>query len=214
MYPLSILTLLIAARGDNRAARYLIPLPVVGAGTSIYHILIENNVISEPSLPRHRPRRLRHELDQRVRLPDDPDARPHGLPPSHRILGPRVRRGSRGSRYPSRACRAVRERDSRGSRPRRRADAAARALEGRRRGPRAPGVAPRARDRRRRRPRRGDRDRARRRPQRRRSSGGGRSSRRATSAACRATGSATLAGRAARCAGGEQPLQGNPAERD
>ena len=48
MYPLSILTLLIAARGDNRAARYLIPLPVVGAGTSIYHILIEQDVIKEP----------------------------------------------------------------------------------------------------------------------------------------------------------------------
>ena len=39
MYPLSILTLLIAARGDNRAARYLLPLPVVGAGISIYHML-------------------------------------------------------------------------------------------------------------------------------------------------------------------------------
>lgn len=49
MYPLSILTLLIAARGDNRAARYLIPLPVVGAGTSIYHILIERGVIKESS---------------------------------------------------------------------------------------------------------------------------------------------------------------------
>ena len=48
MYPLSILTLLIAARGDNRAARYLIPLPVVGAGTSIYHMLIEHHVIKEP----------------------------------------------------------------------------------------------------------------------------------------------------------------------
>src|SRR5437764_6115665 len=48
MYPLSILTLLIAARGDNRAARYLIPFPVVGAGTSIYHMLIERNVIKEP----------------------------------------------------------------------------------------------------------------------------------------------------------------------
>ena len=48
MYPLSILTLLIAARGDNRAARYLIPLPVVGAGTSIYHMLIERDVIHEP----------------------------------------------------------------------------------------------------------------------------------------------------------------------
>jgi disulfide bond formation protein DsbB len=47
MYPLSILTLLIAVRGDNRAARYLIPLPIVGAGTSIYHILIERRVIAE-----------------------------------------------------------------------------------------------------------------------------------------------------------------------
>ncbi|HKD95280.1 MAG TPA: disulfide bond formation protein B [Gaiellaceae bacterium] len=48
MYPLSILTLLIAIRGDNRAARYLLPLPIVGAGTSIYHILIEQGVIKEP----------------------------------------------------------------------------------------------------------------------------------------------------------------------
>jgi len=48
MYPLSILTLLIAIRGDNRAARYLIPLPVVGAGTSIYHMLIEQHVVEEP----------------------------------------------------------------------------------------------------------------------------------------------------------------------
>ena len=48
MYPLSILTLLLAARADNRAARYLIPLPVVGAGTSIYHMLIERDVIKEP----------------------------------------------------------------------------------------------------------------------------------------------------------------------
>jgi disulfide bond formation protein DsbB len=47
MYPLSILTLLVAVRGDNRAARYLIPLPVVGAGTSIYHMLIERGVIEE-----------------------------------------------------------------------------------------------------------------------------------------------------------------------
>jgi Disulfide bond formation protein DsbB len=48
MYPLSILTLLLAARRDNRGARYLIPLPVVGAGTSIYHMLIERGVIAEP----------------------------------------------------------------------------------------------------------------------------------------------------------------------
>ncbi|HJU36440.1 MAG TPA: disulfide bond formation protein B [Gaiellaceae bacterium] len=48
MYPLSILTLFLATRGDNRGARYLIPLPVVGAGTSIYHMLIERGVIQEP----------------------------------------------------------------------------------------------------------------------------------------------------------------------
>jgi disulfide bond formation protein DsbB len=48
MYPLSILTLLAAIRGDNRAARYLLPLPIVGAGTSIYHMLIERDVIHEP----------------------------------------------------------------------------------------------------------------------------------------------------------------------
>jgi disulfide bond formation protein DsbB len=49
MYPLSVLTLLIAARADHRAARYLLPLPVVGAGTSIYHMLIQYGAIKEPT---------------------------------------------------------------------------------------------------------------------------------------------------------------------
>lgn len=49
MYPLSILTLLMALANDNRAARYLFPLPVIGAGVSIYHLLIENAVIKEPN---------------------------------------------------------------------------------------------------------------------------------------------------------------------
>jgi disulfide bond formation protein DsbB len=49
MYPLSITTLLMAYRGDHRAARYLLPLPVVGAGVSVYHLLIENKVIAEPA---------------------------------------------------------------------------------------------------------------------------------------------------------------------
>ena len=49
MYPLSILTLFLAYHGDHRAARYLQPLPVVGAGVSIYHLLIENKVINEPT---------------------------------------------------------------------------------------------------------------------------------------------------------------------
>jgi disulfide bond formation protein DsbB len=49
MYPLSILTLFAAWHGDNRATRYLLPFPIVGAGVSVYHLLIENNVIKEPT---------------------------------------------------------------------------------------------------------------------------------------------------------------------
>jgi disulfide bond formation protein DsbB len=48
MYPLSILTLFMAWRGDTRAARYLLPFPVVGGCVSVYHILIENHVVSTP----------------------------------------------------------------------------------------------------------------------------------------------------------------------
>ena len=47
MYPLTVTTLLAALRGDHRAARYLLPLPIVGAGVSIYHILIENGVVEQ-----------------------------------------------------------------------------------------------------------------------------------------------------------------------
>jgi disulfide bond formation protein DsbB len=47
MYPLSITTLLLAVFGDHRAARYLLPLPVVGAGVSVYHILVENGVVQQ-----------------------------------------------------------------------------------------------------------------------------------------------------------------------
>jgi disulfide bond formation protein DsbB len=49
MYPLSLLTLFAAAHRDYRFARYLLPLPIVGAGVSVYHLLIENAVIKEPS---------------------------------------------------------------------------------------------------------------------------------------------------------------------
>lgn len=49
MYPLSILTLFAAIHRDHRFARYLLPFPVIGAGISIYHLLVENAVISEPS---------------------------------------------------------------------------------------------------------------------------------------------------------------------
>jgi len=47
MYPLSILTLFAAYHGDYRVARYLVPLPVVGAGVSIYHLLVENGVVAQ-----------------------------------------------------------------------------------------------------------------------------------------------------------------------
>jgi disulfide bond formation protein DsbB len=47
MYPLSITTLLAALFDDPRAVRYLLPLPVVGAGVSVYHLLVENGVVGE-----------------------------------------------------------------------------------------------------------------------------------------------------------------------
>jgi disulfide bond formation protein DsbB len=47
MYPLSITTLLAALFDDPRAARYLLPLPVAGAGVSVYHLLVENGVVGE-----------------------------------------------------------------------------------------------------------------------------------------------------------------------
>jgi disulfide bond formation protein DsbB len=47
MYPLSIATLLMALAGDHRAARYLLPLPIVGAGVSVYHLLVENGVVKQ-----------------------------------------------------------------------------------------------------------------------------------------------------------------------
>jgi disulfide bond formation protein DsbB len=47
LYPLSITTLLAAIAGDHRLARYLLPLPVVGAGVSVYHLLVENGVVEQ-----------------------------------------------------------------------------------------------------------------------------------------------------------------------
>jgi disulfide bond formation protein DsbB len=47
MYPLSIITLLAALANDYRVARYLLPLPVVGAGVSVYHLLVENGVVAQ-----------------------------------------------------------------------------------------------------------------------------------------------------------------------
>jgi disulfide bond formation protein DsbB len=47
MYPLSITTLLAALYDDPRAARYLLPLPIAGAGVSVYHLLVENGVVGQ-----------------------------------------------------------------------------------------------------------------------------------------------------------------------
>ncbi len=48
MYPLSWILLVLAWRGDHRISRYLLPFPVFGAGVSVYHLLIEHGVITEP----------------------------------------------------------------------------------------------------------------------------------------------------------------------
>lgn len=47
MYPLSIVTLLAAVFDEPRVARYLLPLPVVGAGIAVYHLLVENGVVAQ-----------------------------------------------------------------------------------------------------------------------------------------------------------------------
>jgi disulfide bond formation protein DsbB len=47
MYPLAIVTLLAAFANDHRIARYLLPLPVIGGGVSVYHLLVENGVVHE-----------------------------------------------------------------------------------------------------------------------------------------------------------------------
>jgi disulfide bond formation protein DsbB len=45
MYPLAVTGLLAAAAGEHRVARYLLPLPLIGAGFSVYHVLVENGVV-------------------------------------------------------------------------------------------------------------------------------------------------------------------------
>ncbi len=47
MYPLAAVAPLMALARDHRAARYLLPLPVLGAGVSVYHILVERGVVAE-----------------------------------------------------------------------------------------------------------------------------------------------------------------------
>jgi disulfide bond formation protein DsbB len=47
LYPLAIVTLPLALANDYRAARYLLPLPILGAGVSVYHLLVENGVVEQ-----------------------------------------------------------------------------------------------------------------------------------------------------------------------
>jgi disulfide bond formation protein DsbB len=47
MYPLTIVSLLAALANDRRVARYLLPLPLVGACVAIYHLLVENGVVHQ-----------------------------------------------------------------------------------------------------------------------------------------------------------------------
>jgi disulfide bond formation protein DsbB len=47
MYPLSAAMLLAALWNDHRATRYLLPLPIVGAGVAVYHMLIERGVVHQ-----------------------------------------------------------------------------------------------------------------------------------------------------------------------
>lgn len=50
MYPISIVTLIAAIRNDHRVAAYLLPFPVAGTGVSIYHLLIENEVVGQSTV--------------------------------------------------------------------------------------------------------------------------------------------------------------------
>ena len=47
MYPLSGILLLVALANDHGVSRYLLPLPVAGAGVAVYHLLVENGVVEQ-----------------------------------------------------------------------------------------------------------------------------------------------------------------------
>jgi len=47
MYPLAIVVPLMAVARDRRAARYVLPLPIIGIPIAIYHILIERGIVEQ-----------------------------------------------------------------------------------------------------------------------------------------------------------------------
>jgi disulfide bond formation protein DsbB len=47
MYPLVIVVPLMALAHDRRAARYVLPLPIIGIPFTLYHILIERGIVEQ-----------------------------------------------------------------------------------------------------------------------------------------------------------------------
>ena len=47
MYPLAIVVPLMALAHDRRAARYVLPLPIIGIPFTIYHLLIERGIVEQ-----------------------------------------------------------------------------------------------------------------------------------------------------------------------
>jgi len=47
MYPLAIVVPLMALAHDRRAARYVLPLPIIGIPFTIYHVLIEREIVEQ-----------------------------------------------------------------------------------------------------------------------------------------------------------------------
>jgi disulfide bond formation protein DsbB len=47
MYPVAIVALLAALFDDRRAARYLLPFPVIGLAVAAYHMLVERDIVEE-----------------------------------------------------------------------------------------------------------------------------------------------------------------------
>ena len=47
IYPIAIVVPLMALAHDRRAARYLLPLPIIGMPIAIYHILIERGIVEQ-----------------------------------------------------------------------------------------------------------------------------------------------------------------------
>ena len=92
-----------------------IALPIVGAGVSLYHMLIGYGAITEPkrcSIGVPGGCGINWIQTAELRLPRDRNARVHRVPSSHRILGPCKHRDRRRRGYPGSRCLAERKRDN------------------------------------------------------------------------------------------------------